>query len=149
VKLVFDTSVWVDHLRVGALEEVVPSLRGSFSLRFDSITATELRAGCRTKRERQIVGRLLRPFEGAHRVLHPLEADFMRAGAALSRLREGGRTLKNPGGALLDAMIAAVCCREGALLVTSNLSDFRMLSLELPLEVESFSAFRERLSKMR
>jgi predicted nucleic acid-binding protein len=148
VRLDFDTSVWVDHLRAGALEEIIPAVRGRFSLRFDSVVAAELRAGCRTKRERRIVARVIDPFERSGRLVHPLPADFKRAAGALSRLREAGRTLKSPGGALLDAIIAAVSCREGALLVSSNVSDFRMLSSVLPLQTEGFGSFCERLAKI-
>lgn len=142
MKLVFDTSVWVDHLRSGTLVELMPLLRARFTLRLDSVTLAELIAGCRSKRERRIVDRIAAPFERAGRILHPLESDFVRAASALSRLREAGRTLKNPGAALLDGLIAAVSCRDGALLVTSNLRDFRMLALELPLHVEAFAGFR-------
>lgn len=145
MKLVLDTSVWVEHLRAGALVELMPMLRARFTLRLDSVTRAELIAGCRSKRERRIVERIAAPFERVGRILHPLEGDFARAATALSRLREVGRTLKNPGAALLDGLIAAVCCREGALLVTSNLGDFRLLALEMPLHMEAFAGFRNRL----
>jgi predicted nucleic acid-binding protein len=145
VKLVLDTSVWVEHLRTGALVELMPVLRTRFTLRLDSVTLAELIAGCRSKRERRVVERLAAPFERAGRILNPLEGDFVRAATALSRLREAGRSLKNPGAALLDGLIAAVCVREGALLVTSNLADFRLLALEMPLGMEAFAGFRNRL----
>jgi predicted nucleic acid-binding protein len=142
VKLILDTSVWVDHLRTGALTEVIPQLRGRFSLSMESVARAELLGGCRSKRERLVVEKLVAPFERAGRILHPDASDFRRAATAISRLRESGKTLKNSGAALLDALIAAVACREGALLVTSNDGDFELLALKMPLRWESFSEFR-------
>lgn len=145
MKVLFDTSVWVEHLRRGALTEVIPALRGKLSLWLDAVSAAELRAGCRSKPERTGVDRLLSPFEKAGRLAVPEAHDYVRAATALSRLREGGKTLKKPGGALLDALIATVGARHGALLVTLNIDDFRMLAEELPLRVEAMTDFRMRL----
>ena len=144
MRLLFDTSVWVEHLRHGALGPIVPALRGKFSLCFDAVSAAELRAGCRSRRERRGVDQLLAPFEKAGRVLVPEQGDFVRAGAALSRLRERGMTLRRPAGALLDALIAAVGARLGALVVTVNAADFVSLSRELPVRVEAWASFSAR-----
>lgn len=145
MRVLFDTSIWIEHLRRGALREVIPALRGKFSLWLDAVTAAGLRAGCRSKLERAGVHRLLSPFEKAGRLAVPEAADYERAGLALSRLREGGKTLKNPGGALLDALIAVVGSRSGALVVTLNIDDFRMLAEALPLRAESLTDFGARL----
>jgi predicted nucleic acid-binding protein len=145
VKLVFDTSVWVDHLRTGSLTAIMPSLRGRYALTMDSIVTAELLAGCRSKRERGTVAKLCAPFERAGRVLHPEPGDFRRAAVSLSRLREAGKTLKNPGAALLDGLIAAVASRQGALLVTINATDFKLLSAHLPLHWQAFEEFRAAL----
>jgi predicted nucleic acid-binding protein len=53
--------------------------------------------------------------------------------------------LKQPGGALLDALIAATAARDGALLVTFNLGAFQMLASVLPARVESMVDFAKRL----
>jgi len=145
MRVLFDTSVWIEHLRRGALTEVIPALRGKFSLWLDAVSAAELRAGCRSKPERSGVERLVAPFEKAGRLAVPEAGDYERAAAALSRLREGGKTLKQPGGALLDALIAAVSSRSGALLVTLNIDDFHMLAEALPLRVEPLTTFTTRL----
>jgi len=146
LKLLFDSSVWIEHLRHGALEELIPLIRGRFLLWVDSVVAAELVAGCRSKRERQVVVRLLKPFVGAGRIVTPVGGDFQRAGAALSRLRERGRSLSNPGGALLDGLIAACAMRIGGLLVTVNWRDFAALREELPIQVESLDVFTTRLA---
>jgi predicted nucleic acid-binding protein len=145
MKVLFDTSVWIEHLRRGALTEVIPALRGKFSLWLDAVSAAELRAGCRSKLERSGVDHLLAPFEKAGRLAVPEAGDYVRAATALSRLRERGKTLKQPGSALLDALIAAVGSRSGAMLVTFNIDDFRMLAEVLPLRVETLADFMTRL----
>lgn len=144
MKLIFDTSVWIDHLRQGVLDDVLPQLRGRFWLWFHSVTVAELLAGARTKVERGVVAAVLRPFEKAGRIAHPEPGDFRRAGLALGRLRGRGRILKNPGSALLDGLIAAVCARIGALVVTANRRDFDALTEELPFRVERLDALMRR-----
>jgi predicted nucleic acid-binding protein len=127
------------------LTPVIPALRGKFILWFDAVSAAELRAGCRSRQEREGVRRLLSPFQAAERVGVPEGGDYARAATALSRLREDGKTLKQPGGALLDALIAAVGSRIGALVVTLNADDFRMLSTVLPLHAETMTDFMKRV----
>ena len=146
MNLLLDSSVWIEHLRSGGLERLLPRIRGRFLLWCDSVVTAELTAGCRSKRERRTVARLFAPFVGAERVVSPSQQDFERAGLALSRLREKGRTLSNPGGALLDALIACCAIRVGALLVTVNWRDFESLRTELPLRIESLAPFELRLS---
>jgi predicted nucleic acid-binding protein len=148
VKLLFDTSVWVDHLRQGSLAEVIPLLRGRYVLLIESVAIAELLGGCRSKRERNVIEKLCAPFKRAERVLHPEPGDFRRAALSLSRLRESGKTLKNPGAALLDGLIAAVASREGALLVTLNVGDFDLLGSQLPLRWQRFHDFSAALKSM-
>ena len=145
MKLLLDSSVWVEHLRAGVLEPLLAPMRGRFVLRLDVVVASELRAGCRNKRERKLVSALISPHERSDRLLCPTRGDFERAALALSRLRERGRPISGRKGGLLDALIAAIAAREDALLVTSNVSDFAALAIPIPLRLESFDAFRVRL----
>jgi predicted nucleic acid-binding protein len=145
LNLLLDTSVWVDDLRHGALRFVLPAVRGKYFLWMDAVVISELLAGCSTRSERRTIDRLTAPFEGAGRVVTPHQRDFTRAGEALSKLRRAGITLRNPGGALLDALQAADAVRIGALLVTRNVSDFEKLAKVLPVSIQSFDAFRRGL----
>jgi len=145
VKLLFDSSVWIDHLRGGSLDVVIPALRGRFSLWMDSVVLAELLAGCRDKRERRAVEHLLAPFERSGRVASPLHADFRRAASALSSLRARGKTLASPGGALLDALIMAVARRIGAMVVSTNVRDFEALASRIPAVFHPFPEFLERV----
>jgi predicted nucleic acid-binding protein len=145
MKLFFDTSVWVEHLRHAALNDAIDGLRGRFVLSFHAVVAAELRAGCRSKHERRVIERLIAPYQRSGRLACPTLRDYERAAAALSRLRERGRLPSGAKASLLDALIAAVAAREGALLVTGNLADFAKLAEVLPLRVEGFDAFNRRL----
>jgi predicted nucleic acid-binding protein len=145
LNLLFDTSVWIDDLRYGALRFVLPRVRGKYFLWVDSIAAAELLAGCRTRQHLRVMERLLSPFERAGRVVTPNHRDFSRAGDALSKLRGSGITLKNPGAALLDAVQATDATRIGALLVTANTSDFTKLARFIPVAIKSFDDFRKTL----
>lgn len=145
MKVLFDTSVWVEHLRCGILSETIDRIRGRFVLSFDAVVAAELRAGCRSNTERRVVHKLLAPFEHRGRLLCPTLADYERAALSLSKLRERSQLPSGAKSSLFDALIATVAAREGALLVTTNLSDFSKLKLVLPLRLEGYDAFRARL----
>ena len=145
MKLILDTSVWVEHLRHGALTALLPRARGKYRFWMDGIVAGELVAGCRSRAERRVVEGLIAPFTRAGRIVAPVEADLIEAGRGLSKLREKGVSLKNGSGALLDALIAIDAVRIGALLVTVNDADFRRLADVTPLRYESFHAWRARL----
>lgn len=145
MKLLLDTSVWVEHLRNGVLARLFDALRGRFVLRLDAIVAAELRAGCRSRGERRVVNELCAPHERAGRLLCPERGDFERAALALSRLRESARPIAGAKGALLDGLIASVASREGALLVSANVRDFSALATVIPVSIEKFETFRERL----
>jgi predicted nucleic acid-binding protein len=146
VKLLFDTSVWVDHLRHDALAGLLPRLRGRYQLAMDALVAAELLAGCRSRVERRVVEGLIAPFRTAGRLVTAKADDLGDAGRALSRLREGGATLRNPGSALLDAAIAVGTVRLGALLVSQNEADFRKLATVLPLRFETLAELEGRLA---
>jgi predicted nucleic acid-binding protein len=137
--------VWIEHLRRGSLTDVIGLVRGRFTLSMDVVVAGELRAGCASKRERTIVARLLRPYERSGRLQCPARGDFERASLAISRLRERGRLPSGKKSALLDALIAAMAVRDGALLVTDNVGDFSRLAEAMPLRTEGFGSFMKRL----
>jgi predicted nucleic acid-binding protein len=144
VKVAFDTSVWVEHLRGGGVADLIDVMRRRCVLQMDAVVAAELRAGCRSRRQERLVESLIAPFARARRVVTPVEGDFARAALALARLRASGLTLGRPAGVLMDGLIAAVAVRTGALLVTSDVDDFRMLATRMPLRVEGLDALAAR-----
>lgn len=144
MKLLFDTSVWIEHLRRDALSPLLPRLRGTYQLWMEALVAGELIAGCRSAKERRIVDALLAPFDRAGRVRAATGRDIAEAGRALSTLRQRGVTLVNPAGALIDSIIALSAIRLGALLVTDNARDFAKLATARPLRWETLSALTAR-----
>jgi predicted nucleic acid-binding protein len=145
VKVVFDSSVWIEELRRGALTPLLPRLRGTHRLWMDALVAAELRAGCRSRVERRVVESLLVPFERAGRVCAPSGASLSDAGRALSKLRERGVALSNGAGALIDASIATDASRLGALLVSANVRDFAKLQSVMKVRFETFADFSARV----
>jgi predicted nucleic acid-binding protein len=145
VKLVFDSSVWIEHLRRDALASLLPRLRGKYQLWMDAHVSAELLAGCRSRTERRVVDSLIAPFARAGRLRGATSTEMADGGRALSKLRERGLELANPAGALIDAAIAVTASRMGALLVTENARDFQKLSRVLPLHWETLAEFSARL----
>ena len=47
MKLLLDTSVWVEHLRHDVLDGLIEPLRGRFALCMDAVVAAERRMPCR------------------------------------------------------------------------------------------------------
>ena len=84
MELVFDTSVWVDHLRNDRLAPVLPRLRGRYQLWMDGIVAAELLAGCRSRIERRVVEGLVAPFRWSSRLRSANADDLVEAGLGLS-----------------------------------------------------------------
>ena len=140
-----DTSVWVDDLRHGSLRPLLFRIRSRHLLRFHSVVAAELLAGCRSKPERRALRGLFAPFEATGRMIAPTHTDFLQAAEALSRLRQSGITLRSPGNALMDAVQAATARRLGSLLVTRNIADFERLRSVMAVAVSSFEDFRSRI----
>lgn len=144
MKVVLDTSVWIEHLRSAQIASVLGSLRGRYTVHMDPFVAAELLAGCRSRRERRLIDSILAVFARAGRTRDPGAADLQHAGRALSLLREKGTRLSNPAGALIDAAIAVGAVRTGALVVSLNERDFAKLGSALPLRWESWATFARR-----
>jgi predicted nucleic acid-binding protein len=106
-----------------------------------AVVAAELLAGCRNRRERRNIETLLAPFRRVHRLVAPRETDTIVAGKALSRLRERSIELRNPGAALLDALVAATCVGIGAMLISHNAVDFERLASEMPLRFTTYAVW--------
>jgi len=143
VNLVFDSNVWIEHVRANALADLLPLVRAKYQLRMDALVAAELAAGCRSARDRRKLDALLDPFVRTRRVRAPTAMDLAVAGGALSKLRERGISLGHAAAALIDAAIAVNTVRIGALLVTSNVKDFKKLAEVLPLSWTTVDELRD------
>jgi len=130
-KVLLDTNVFIDYLRVGQHEEWVwggtePRVRF-----LSAVVLLELRLGADTQPRRRAVDRIQAAFPPG-RVLAPTYQLFDRAGRLFRLLYGGGRSRADRLGPIDDLLIALTAWRAGATLVTSNLAEFRRIAASLP-----------------
>jgi predicted nucleic acid-binding protein len=130
-KVVLDTNVFIDWLRLGLHEEWVVGRAGG-ALRFlSSIVVFELLLGADTLRRRRAVGRLVDAFPTSRRLAPGAEA-YPRAAALFRALHGDGSGLRDRLGAIDDILIALTAREIGATLVTSNVKELGHIAAELP-----------------
>ena len=102
-----------------------------------SIVAQELYAGSKDKKFTWHMDKLYYRLKKTVRLIVPNSMDWRNAGLALSRLgnRHGYQNIRIA--ALVnDALIATSCRREGALLLTLNEKDFKLLQEEIDFDYQ-------------
>lgn len=130
---VLDTNVYVDFWERGLHSETVRAIHAGFVVRHAAVVLSELRRGARTQQARRTVESLYRI---ATEVWAPNAADWWEAGKLVRDLGDRQswdihkrREFQN------DALLALTARRQGALLVTSNRSDFRLLEQRVGVRV--------------
>ena len=130
-----DSSIYISALRRG--DEAAVALRrlaADAPLWLSSVVLEELYAGVRD-RDRHVVERLERDFDGAKRILVPNLSDWTQAGRVLARLANKYHYEKVGQGRLTnDALIALSAGRLGITVITANQRDFRRLSEFRPFQ---------------
>ena len=120
--VIFDTSVFVDHLRTGCHKERIESLTGL--IRTSAVVLAELWRGTTKPAERAF----LRQLEKNHPILTATEKNWLESGQVLRRIRAGTGFLP---GKLRDlhfhVLIALTARSYGARLITSNAADFELI----------------------
>ena len=129
--IVFDTSIFIDHLRTGRLQQRISSVTGL--IRTSSVVLAELWRGATKPAERAF----LQELERNHPLLTPTENNWLESGQLLGRLRvdrhfspERLRDLH------FDVLIALTARSHGARLITSNRSDFELINSYRRLKLE-------------
>lgn len=102
------------------------------------VVMQELAAGAKDKSELQRLDAARQAFEKSGRLLVPMGEDWWLAGKVLNSLlrglksRRGGLTPKLPAAEkqriIRDVLIARTVRRAGALLVTDNVADFKLIA---------------------
>jgi predicted nucleic acid-binding protein len=130
---VLDTNVYVDFWERGLHEDTVRTIHAAFVVRHAAVVLSELRRGARTQEARRTVEALHRL---ASEVWEPSAEDWWEAGQLIRELGEQQtwdihtrREFQN------DALLALTTRRYGALLITSNRSDFQLLERRVGLRV--------------
>jgi predicted nucleic acid-binding protein len=130
-RILLDTNVFVDYLRIGAHAEWVwggPVPRIRF---LSAVVLMELRLGASTRRRARAVDGIQAAF-APERLLAPTASLFDRAARLFRRLHGGGGATIDRLGPMNDLLIALTAWQIGATVVTASLAEFRRISEHLP-----------------
>jgi predicted nucleic acid-binding protein len=120
--LIFDTSVFIDHLRAGRHQQRIESLTGL--VRTSAVVLAELWRSATRPAEREF----LRTLERNHPILTPTERNWLESGRILGEIyADRGLTPGKLRDLHFDALIALTARSYGALLITSDRSDFELI----------------------
>lgn len=130
MKYLLDTNVYIEACRSQNARErfrtsFSPLLPATF---LSAVVAYELSVNAQDRRTRRLVQAFTGPMERTGRVISPTFADWSEAAAIISSIEEKDRSWRSKLPALLnDILIALSARRIGALLVTYNREDFRLI----------------------
>jgi predicted nucleic acid-binding protein len=131
---VLDSNVYVDFWERGLHAETLQMVHAAFVVRHSAVVLSELRRGARTQQARRTVEHLHRL---ATEIWEPNADDWWQAGRLVREIGDQQtwdvhkrREFQN------DALLALSVRRRGALLVTSNRSDFQFLERRLGLRTQ-------------
>jgi len=128
---IFDTSIFVDHLRTGRHQQRIDSVTGL--IRTSSVVLAELWRGATKPTEREF----LRALEKNHPILTPTEKNWLESGQILGNIYgDEGFTPDKLRDLHFDVLIALTARSHGARLITSNRSDFEIINRYRKLELE-------------
>jgi len=120
--VLFDTSVFIDHLRTGCHQERIDAISGL--IRTSSVVLAELWRGATKPTEISF----LKELEKNHPVLTPTEKNWLESGQILGKIRADKGCLPDKLRDLhFDVLIALTSRTHGARLITSNRGDFEMI----------------------
>ncbi len=120
--VIFDTSVFIDHLRTGCYKERLAAVNGL--IRSSSVVLAELWRGATKPAERMFIKEL----EKNHPILPPPEKNWLESGQLLGKIyADKGFTPQRLRELHFDVLIALTARAHGARLITSNRSDFEMI----------------------
>lgn len=131
---VLDTNVYIDFWERGLHAHAVQTIHAAFVVRHAAVVLSELRRGARTQQARRTVEALYRL---ATEVWEPSAGDWWEAGKLVRELGDQQswdihkrREFQN------DALLGLTVRRRGALLVTANRTDFRLIERRLGVRVQ-------------
>jgi predicted nucleic acid-binding protein len=120
--VIFDTSVFIDHLRTGCHQVRIDAVSGL--IRTSSVVLAELWRGATKPAEHTF----LRALERNHPVLTPTEKNWHESGQLLGKMRvDKGFTPEKLRDLHFDLLIALTARTVGARLITSNRGDFELI----------------------
>ena len=120
--LIFDTSIFIDHLRTNKFKDRFLNLSGL--IRNSSVVLAELLRGATKSDEADFVKTLAKN----HPVLSPTEKNWMESGEVLWKInREKGFSPDKLRDLHFDVLVTLSARNHGATVVTSNRADFELI----------------------
>ena len=120
--IIFDTSVFIDHVRTACHQERIDATSGL--IRTSSVVLAELWRGATKAAEITF----LRELEKNHPVLTPTEKNWLESGQILGKIRaDKGYSPEKLRDLHFDVLIALTARSHGGRLITSNRGDFEMI----------------------
>ena len=128
---IFDTSIFIDHLRTGRHQQRIDGLSGI--IRLSSVVLAELWRRATEPAERDF----LRALEKNHSILTPTENNWLESGRLLADISvDRGFTPPKLRDLHFDVLIALTARSHGARLITSNRADFELISSYRKIQLE-------------
>ena len=129
--VVFDTSIFIDHLRTGCYQQRITETTGL--VRNSAVVLAELSRGASKPPEQEFVERLARN----HPILTPTENNWLESGRLLSKIRrDKGFHADKLRDLHFDLLIALTARYAGARLVTSDRADFELIASYRKVQLE-------------
>ena len=120
--ILFDTSVFIDHLRTNKHAARLENLAGL--VRNSSVVLSELARGASDESELNFVSTLAKN----HPILTPTETNWLESGSLLHRInKEKGFSPEKLRDLHFDVLIALTARNYGATVITSNKGDFELI----------------------
>lgn len=130
-KVVLDTNVFVDYLRLQLHSDWVFGNVGNVIRFLPSVVLMELRFGADTPRRKRAVDRIKAAFP-ASRLISPDAESYDWAGSIFRRIHGNGSGLKDRLGPMNDLLIALTARGIGATVITRNLNEFEGIAAHVP-----------------
>ena len=120
--IIFDTSVFIDHLRTNRYSNNFLDLKGL--IRNSSVVLSELSRGATKEAETAFVAALARN----HPILTPTTENWLESGKILSKInKDKGFSPMKLRDLHFDVLIALTARNYGATVITSNKTDFDLI----------------------
>lgn len=123
-KAVLDTSFLIEHFRKGTVQNIFLTLNRYYHISFSSVVLMELLSGAFDRKERRLIDQITKNFT----VITVAERQWYVAGNVMLKLRQGKKIDSVRIKSLLADILIAISAREiGAVLITKNEDDFKLI----------------------
>lgn len=134
MKYLLDTSVYLEACRS---EETKSRFRHTFypllpATVLSAVVAYELTVNAQDRRTRSLLQDFTRPMERTGRLVSPTLEDWLKASEVVTAIEQKDRAWRSKLPALLNDILIALCARQvGAMVITYNRDDFRLIRRHL------------------